>query len=186
MREDLLTRARLVAEKVHAGKSYDIYPYMKHILDVVKIASNFGYDDAIRAACFLHDSMEDGDLSYNDIKKHFGEEVAEIVFAVSDESGRTREEKHIKTYPKILANEKAVCVKLCDRIANMKHSYDFNPKLFEMYIKEHTQFFDALYNPRHREADRAWVFLKTIIEKHESKLLAGRKRAVSRLPGAKV
>jgi (p)ppGpp synthase/HD superfamily hydrolase len=87
-------------------------------------------------ACALHDTLEDTSLSYNDIQKAFGKEVAEIVFCVTDELGRNREERKEKTYPKIQSNWKATVVKICDRIANIEQSRSYNQKLFDMYKKE--------------------------------------------------
>ena len=71
-------RAILVAEKVHAGQSYDIYPYIYHIKEVVEIAEKLGYDESIVVACFLHDALEDGNLSYNEpqVPKSFQSKVA--------------------------------------------------------------------------------------------------------------
>ena len=97
-------RAFLVAEKAHINQIYDIYPYIYHIKQVVKVAEELGYDESIIIACILHDTLEDTALSYNDIKKAFGEEIAEIVYAVTDELGRNRLERKQKTYPKIRAN----------------------------------------------------------------------------------
>lgn len=136
--------ALLVAEKAHAGQSYDIFPYIYHIKQVVKIAEDLGYDESIIVACALHDTIEDTSLSYNDIKKSFGEEVAEIVFAVTDELGRNREERKEKTLPKIKANWKAIVVKCCDRMANIQHSLEYNKSLYEMYRKEHHKFMIGL------------------------------------------
>lgn len=135
-----LERALMVAEKAHAGQSYDIYPYMYHVKQVVKIAQDLGYDESILVSCALHDTLEDTDLSFNDIKKAFGEEVAEIVYCVTDELGRNRKERKAKTYPKIRSNWKAIAVKLADRIANVTQSKMYQPKLFDLYQDEHIQF----------------------------------------------
>ena len=43
-----LERALLVAERVHAGQLYDIYPYMYHIRQVLKNAQELGYDEDIQ------------------------------------------------------------------------------------------------------------------------------------------
>ena len=141
-----LERALLVAEKAHANQHYDIYPYMFHIKQVVGVAKELGYDESVLVSCALHDVMEDGDLSYNDIKKGFGEEVAEIVYAVTDELGRNRKERKEKTYLKIKANIKATVVKICDRIANVSHSKEYNKRLFDMYYREHADFAKELLN----------------------------------------
>lgn len=158
-------RALLVADKAHANQTYDIYPYGFHIRQVVKIAEDLGYDESIIVACALHDTLEDTELSYNDLKQAFGEEVAEIVYCVTDELGRNRKERKEKTYPKIRRNWKATVVKICDRIANMQQSKDYNQKLFEMYKKEHNDFCKNLMcdDHPHAETNRAWAKLNDLL-----------------------
>lgn len=159
-----LERALLVAEKAHANQSYDIYPYIYHVKQVVKIAQDLGFDDNILVACALHDTLEDSELSYNDIKKAFGAEVAEIVYCVTDELGRNRTERKFKTYPKIKANWKAVIVKICDRIANISQSSKYNQSLFEMYRKEHDLFCSSLMSKDHNHdlTNIAWKELSNV------------------------
>jgi len=154
-------RALIVAERIHSSQVYDIYPYIYHIRQVVKIAEELGYDESIIVACALHDSMEDTHLSFNDIVKAFGSEVAEIVFAVTDELGRSRHERKEKTYPKIKANWKATVVKICDRVANMEHSFLYNSKLYDMYLKELPKFKEELQN-ENQEIQRAWIRLSNL------------------------
>lgn len=156
-------RALMVAEKAHANQTYDIYPYIYHINQVVKIAEDFGYDESIILACILHDTIEDTDLSYNDIKKAFGKEVAEIVYCVTDELGRNRKERKLLTYPKIKRNWKAVVVKICDRMANVIQSKNYNSELFKMYKKEHDTFTSSLKG-EHTECIRAWYQLNNLMK----------------------
>jgi (p)ppGpp synthase/HD superfamily hydrolase len=152
-----IQRAKFVAEKVHATQSYGIYPYMFHIEQVVGIAKDLGFDEEIIVSCYLHDAMEDGNLSYNDIKKAFGVNVAEIVFAVTDELGRNRKERKQKTYPKIKANWKAIAVKICDRIANVRESKLYDKNLYDMYEKERVDFRFQLFDKEHEHNLRiAW------------------------------
>jgi len=151
-------KALLVAGRVHANQRYDIFPYIYHIKRVVAIAEKLHYDESIIVACALHDSLEDTDLAYDDIVKFFGLEVAEIVFAVTDELGKNRKEKKEKTYAKIRNNWKAVAVKICDRIANVSHSMEYSDKHIDMYRKEHTDFYNNIHNPEHPEIElrKAW------------------------------
>lgn len=163
---DNLERALLVAEKVHSNQSYDIYPYMYHIKEVVRIAIDLGYGEDIILACALHDALEDSDLSYNDIKKAFGEEVAEIVYCVTDELGRNRKERKRKTYPKIKGNWKATVVKLCDRIANIQHSKNYNQKMFDMYKRESSDLFDNISDSNHDPSvQKAWDEMNILLAK---------------------
>lgn len=151
-------RAMLVAERAHANQMYDIYPYIYHIKQVVKIAELLGFDESIIIACILHDILEDCDLSYNDILKAFGKEIAEIVYAVTDELGHNRLERKIKTYPKIRGNWKAVAVKICDRIANVRQSREYNESKYKNYKKEQTMFSEDLRTDDAR-VNRAWAML---------------------------
>ena len=158
-------RALLVAERVHAGQLYDIYPYMYHIRQVWKISVELGYDETTQIICILHDTMEDGDLSYNDILKAFGRDVAEGVFAVTDELGRNRKERKEKTYPKIKAYWKAAAAKVCDRIANVTQSKAYQPGLFAMYVKENKVFYNNIFSEDHPkdEMAKAWDKLDAIL-----------------------
>lgn len=159
-------RALLAAEKAHANKTYDIYPYIYHVKQVVKIAEEAGYDESIIVACYLHDTLEDSDLSFNDIKKAFGIEVAEIVYAVTDELGRNRKERKAKTLPKIRANWKATVVKVCDRIANVTQSKMYNQKLYAMYQEENELFISSIKSDDHpSEVDRVWKQLDKLLSK---------------------
>lgn len=157
-------RARLVAQEVHKNQKYDIYPYIYHIEQVVYETELLGYDEDIVIGSYLHDSQEDGDLSYNDIKKAFGLEVAEIVFCVTDELGRNRKERKQKTYPKIRANWRATVVKICDRIANVKHSQQYTPRLYDMYVKEQGGFLEGIFSSDHpKDVKKAWVELYKLL-----------------------
>lgn len=141
----IVNEARLAAIRAHGNQGYDIFPYEKHLQDVVDILAVAGYGAIYQAAGWLHDSMEDGRLSYNDIRKHFGFQIAEMVYAVTDELGRNRKERKAKTYPKIRANTDAVAIKLADRIANMEHGLATENKLSSMYQAEHKEFVEALF-----------------------------------------
>ena len=139
--------AKILAIRMHGIQEYDKFPYYKHLQDVENVLLRFGfnqYDDLIVCA-WLHDILEDCPISYNDIKKEFGEYIAEVVFCVTDELGRNRKEKHSKTYPKICNNEGSLIVKLADRIANIENAKRTRNKIFEMYKQEHQEFKDELY-----------------------------------------
>jgi (p)ppGpp synthase/HD superfamily hydrolase len=134
--EKLVNEARMAAIKIHSSQNYDsIFPYEKHLEDVVQILREAGFCNKLLVAGYLHDSIEDGAVSYSKIKDYFGEDVAEIVYAVTDELGRNRKERKKKTYPKIRDNDDAIAVKLADRIANVEHGGKIG-----MYRKEHDHF----------------------------------------------
>lgn len=68
------------------------------------------------AAAFLHDTVEDKDVSLNDIEKLFGTEVAEVVGLLT----KPKKSSYPGWYlPNIFRNEHASVVKLCDRNDNI-------------------------------------------------------------------
>lgn len=167
---DQLIRAQEFAAKVHQNQFYDRFPYFKHLEDVYNVLVSAGYSEDteeglnILTAAWLHDCMEDRGVSYSDLKRAFNEDVAEIVFCVTDEIGRNRHEKKEKTYPKIRSNPDAIIVKVADRIANVKNSVN-KPKsdndFLSMYRKEHKKFKWILQIPGH--ATQLWETLDNLL-----------------------
>lgn len=160
-----LERALLVAERAHSNQTYGIYPYMYHIKQVVGIAETYGFSEDIIVACALHDVLEDSDISHNDIKKHFGSVVADIVYRVTDELGKDRKSRKEKTYAKIKGSRNASLVKACDRLANVLYSKEYNKSMFEMYKNEHDRFCASIMYPSAVAEDaRLWDMLCAVID----------------------
>jgi len=147
MTNDLVERARKFALEKHGAQIYSSkFPYLTHLEMVYATLVEFECkDEILLAAAYLHDTIEDTRVSYQDLKNEFSEEIAELVYCVSDELGRNRKERHIKTYPKIAQNSKAITLKLADRISNVSFSLGNGDKS-DMYHKEYAGFRAALYN----------------------------------------
>lgn len=159
-------KAMMFAQIAHAGQTYnEEVPYTFHLQSVVNVLERFGITEPIFiCAAWLHDCIEDTNKSYNDIKKRFGEEVAEIVYCVTSELGRNRKERNSKTYPKIRSNVNAIIIKIADRIANIEYGIATDGKN-EMYKTEYKEFRDALYIkfPGHEELERMWKHLDQLL-----------------------
>lgn len=99
---DLVRKARSLATRLHSFQRYgDHLPYDYHLENVVSTLMFFGIkDDNMIAAGWLHDVIEDTYLSYSKLVREFNKEIADLVFAVSNELGKNRKERNIKTYPK--------------------------------------------------------------------------------------
>jgi len=107
----------------------------------------------------FHDIIEDTSLSYNKIKRIYGLEVAEMVYCVTDELGRDRNEKKRKTLPKTASNPDAIIIKLADRIANIEHGGKI-----DMYAKEFSQFKSALELNTPKDGESMWVHLENLLK----------------------
>ena len=153
--DDDIKEARYFAIQIHSNsQKYDGYPYIKHLEDVFLVLIRFEVTHRpINIASFLHDIDEDGAASYNKIKQKFGYDVAEITYAVTDERGKNRKERHEKTYQKIKADLRAICLKLADMIANVEHGRSKGAKENKnsMYKKEYPHFRQFMKDFSHLE-----------------------------------
>ena len=101
--------------------------YITHPLQVAHYLSNLNLDTETIIAAFLHDLIEDTEVTYNDIKKKFGKEVADIVDGVTkiDKINyNSKEEAKADAIRKmVIAMSKDIRVlilKLADRLHNIE------------------------------------------------------------------
>ena len=78
---ELLDRAIIFAVKAHAGteRRGKGYPYIVHPMEAVEIVSTMTKDQELLAAAALHDTVEDTDVTVEQIREEFGDRVAELV-----------------------------------------------------------------------------------------------------------
>lgn len=142
------------------GRKEKPIPYLIHLEWVVKTVEKFGrllnlpddiLQDLIKAA-WLHDSIEDARLTYNDIFKLCNERVAELVYAVTNEKGKKRPERaNDKYYREMKLVQYAVFLKLCDRIANVEFGLADKSRQCKMYREEQPEFKEKIYTGNHIE-----------------------------------
>ncbi len=142
-------KAKEYAIKCHQDTNhrYDGKPYAYHLQMVVDEFHRFKHLipeskwQIVEDACWCHDVIEDCRQTYNDVKQATNEEVAEIVYALTNEKGKSRKERaNDKYYQGIRDTDFAGFVKVCDRIANYKHSLMAESKMAEAYEKEMDNF----------------------------------------------
>ncbi len=147
--EEKLELAIMFAIRNHGLQEYDGFPYHKHLKDVDNVGKMFTDDNELRMGLWLHDILEDTHVSYSDIEKLFGKRVAEMVFCVTDELGRNRDERKGRTYPKIRSNSDAIFIKLADRIANTENCIAVGHGMMKRYTREYAEFKKALFVDNH-------------------------------------
>lgn len=159
-----LQAAQAFASSYHKDQKYgEDLPYTYHLAKVVDVLERFGVvDENLLVAGWLHDSLEDTPATKFQIEVAFGPRVADLVWRVTNESGKNRKERHEKTYPKIQESDEAITLKLADRIANIEHSvFTQDAGKIKMYSKEYVGFREKLYKPgRH---DSMWRHLDFMI-----------------------
>ena len=144
---DLLDRAILFAVKAHAGteRRGKGFPYIVHPMEAMEIVATITPDQELLAAAALHDTVEDTDVTVEEIWNAFGDRIAALVAAESDEmpEGISEEESwHARKQAAIdrlaKAPRDAKIVALGDKLSNMR-----------AIARDYAQKRDALWNLFH-------------------------------------
>lgn len=156
------------------NQKYDhVLPYGFHLKMVASFVSRYGYLVAeseadilvLYGSAYLHDTIEDARMTYNDIvkfiddfrvgslvlpeeiKRKLEEQVAEIVYALTNEKGRNRKERANETYYKGIRDTRfASFIKMCDRLANIQYTmmFVFANRMLEVYRREYPEFIRSI------------------------------------------
>lgn len=126
--EDQVVRAYLVAQRSHAGQFRKSgVPFITHPMAVAQIIAEYGLDADTIAAALLHDTVEDTDLSLDDVRDVFGEDVALITDGVTKLDRitfQTKEEAQAATIRKMVVamakDVRVLIIKLADRLHNLR------------------------------------------------------------------
>ena len=82
----LLDRAIIFAVKAHAGteRRGKGFPYIVHPMEAMEIVASITPDQELLAAAALHDTVEDTDVTIEQIREEFGPRIASLVETESD------------------------------------------------------------------------------------------------------
>ena len=128
LNSDSLNKAYSFALEAHQNqKREEGVPYIIHPVAVAKILTELKLDSATITTGLLHDTIEDTNVTYETVKKEFGEEVANLVEGVTKISAledKASTDSKAENFRKlILATSKDIrvlLVKLADRLHNMR------------------------------------------------------------------
>lgn len=155
---DLLDRAIVFAVKAHhnterRGKGF---PYIVHPMEAVEIVATITPDQELLAAAALHDTIEDTDVTVEDIRREFGDHIADLVHAESDqftegvsEEDSWHERKQAAIDRLAAASYEAKIVAMGDKLSNMR-----------AIARDYSVKGDALWSIFHakNKADHEWHY----------------------------
>lgn len=127
--ESVVVRAYDVAARSHDGQfrlSGD--PFITHPLAVAQILADYGLDADTISAALLHDTVEDTDLTLEEVEAEFGTDVAKITDGVTKldriKFDMSREEAQAGTIRKMVVamalDVRVLIIKLADRLHNLR------------------------------------------------------------------
>ena len=131
-------------------------PFITHPLAVEKILDSWGMDEDTLVAAVLHDSVEDTDITLEDIRNEFGESVSFLVDGVTKLNAARSGMRDIDTYlPETRDNFlrlmialgsdiRVLIIKLADRLHNMRTLGALPPDRQKKIAKETLEIFAPL------------------------------------------
>ena len=127
---DIIDKAFKVACERHEGqKRRSGEPYIIHPVAVAKIVVDYGMDYQSVAAAMLHDTVEDTDLTLEDVRKEFGADIAALVDGLTKLGKvpldiKDKEEQQAENVRKMLLamseDIRVIIIKLADRLHNIR------------------------------------------------------------------
>ena len=109
-------------------------PYIYHPIEVAKIVANeIGLGATSIACALLHDVIEDSEYTYEDLKKIFGKNIADIVNGLTKISVMNQQNISVQSenYRKLLLtlseDFRVILIKIADRLHNMRTLESMHP-----------------------------------------------------------
>lgn len=122
----LVEKAKAFATKAHEGLLYGDHPYTYHLSQVADNVYTRMKDDSLLsvylAVAWLHDTIEDTDVTYENIYENFGAEISDAVRRLTKTKNLTYSDYLIQCIESPIARE----VKICDTMANLVESFKTN------------------------------------------------------------
>lgn len=131
----IVDKAKLFARAKHVGHLDDdgqdyFTAHLWHVASIVEIAKP--QDQALVAAAYLHDTLEDTDTTYEELKENFGQRVADLVHEVTHDGEK---DNYGRYFPRLKTRD-AIVLKLADRISNLLRMDSWPEKRKEQYLRK--------------------------------------------------
>lgn len=126
--EPVVKKAIEFAVKYHGSqKRASGDPYYYHPLQVAEIIAQMRLDSDSIVTAILHDTIEDTDLTFENIEKHFGHNIAKLVDGVTKlnkiefKADSTRQAENFRKLLLAMSDDiRVLLIKLADRLHNMR------------------------------------------------------------------
>jgi (p)ppGpp synthase/HD superfamily hydrolase len=152
---DVVKAAKIFATRAHDGQTrkWTGDPYIVHPEHVVFLLESPLFPKELvpkeaLAAAWLHDTVEDTDVTLEDVTDAFGDRVSALVFWLTDtttlEDGNRATRKNIARDRLAKAPVEAQCVKVADIIANAASIAEHDRNFWKVFRNEVAQDIEAM------------------------------------------
>jgi len=168
-------KAKLYATAAHGAlgqrRKYTDELYIVHPAAVAKmVAETPGATTKMIAAAWLHDVVEDTEISIVDIHKEFGEDVAKIVDGMTDISkpndGNRAARKEIDRQYLSKQSAATQTIKLADLIHNSISIVNYDPKFAKVFMFEKQSLLKVLTKGDQKLYEQAFLIISNYYRKH--------------------
>ena len=124
-------------------KDAEASPYINHPIALARVLSVEGgvSDTTLLAAAVLHDTLEDTETTFEELKERFGAAVAAVVLEVTDDKSLPKKErKRLQIQHAARISRRAKLVKLADKICNVRDVAASPPRTWP--LRRRRQYFD--------------------------------------------
>jgi len=148
----LAFEAMQFARNVHANhrRKYTNAPYTDHLAEVAGIVATVIQNESAIAVAWLHDCVEDQNVTEEELRTLFGEPVATGVMLLSDmEEGNRATRKRLSRERLAAAPGWVQTIKCADLISNTTSIVQFDPAFARVYLEEKRLLLEVM-----KDADR--------------------------------
>lgn len=152
---------RAFAQQAHGAQTYGEQPYVVHLDAVAELV---GADAQLQAVAYLHDVLEDTDVTAEMLAERFGPVVTAAVELLTDPHAPTRAQRKALLHTRLHAasssdasGRAALVVKAADRLANVRACVATGDRRLDAYRREHPAFRSAAH--RAGLCDALWAEL---------------------------
>jgi guanosine-3',5'-bis(diphosphate) 3'-pyrophosphohydrolase len=141
----ILKAAQFAAHKHRDQRRKDVRatPYINHPLELANVLTSEGgvTDPVVLAAALLHDTIEDTQTSYEELRSAFGLRVADVVVELTDTKFLSKKaRKRLQVERAGHATAAAKQVKIADKLCNLRDVLASPPKAWSLKRKQ--EYFD--------------------------------------------
>lgn len=155
-----LDTAIIYAVEHHAGqfRKGSVRSYITHPLEVLQILKSMRADTNLMIAGVLHDTIEDTEATEEEIRELFGDDVANLVTAHSEDKSKSWQERKSHAIEELVTADKRLkMLIMADKVSN-----------FRDMVLDYSQIGDELWNRFNAPFDKqAWFFRGIVDALHD-------------------